>query len=296
MPQNNCFTDTAPAFAILGGDRRSSFLAELLAADGFLVSAIGFERQSEPMSGTASLSAIKDCDVLVLPLPVSLDGRTVNAPFSDMVYPLDEVFSMVPPDTLVLGGRVDGRTAELAARHRLHVRDYYEREELMIRNAIPTAEGALQIAMEETAFTIHGSDCLVLGFGRVARAMAALLKAVGAQVTVAARRWSDFASIDAHGYTAMDIRRMQGKLGEFDLVFNTVPAPILDAGLLGELNRECLVIDLASKPGGVDFDTARTLGVRAIWALSLPGRVAPLSAGATIKQTVLNMLAEEGLL
>ena len=285
-------------FTVLGGDRRQSCLAQQLAVKGHAVSIVGFEKQPTPVLGVkaASRSILSDTDVLILPLPVSVDGRTVNAPFSDEVFPLDAVFFALKPGAMVFGGRIDGTVSQAAQNCRCQIRDYYLREELMVKNAIPTAEGALQIAMEETAITIHQSRCLVLGFGRVARAVAALFHAAGAKVTVAARRYSDFAWMESLGYQALDIRRLGGELGRFDVILNTVPAQVLGPEELSSLKRDALVIDLSSKPGGVDFEAAKEQQVRVVWALSLPGRVAPVTSGRIIGDTICNMLEEEGIL
>ena len=75
---------------------------------------------------------------------------------------------------------------------------------------------------------------------------------------------------------------------------NTVPHRVLGVEELADLKEGCLVIDLASKPGGVDLEAARQLGVRVIWALSLPGKVAPVTAGAAIRNTVYNLMRELG--
>lgn len=244
----------------------------------------------------ADRSILPDTDILILPLPVSLDGKNINAPFSDETFPLEAVFFSLKPGTLVFGGRFDSGLYQTAQSCRCQLRDYYQREELMVKNAIPTAEGALQIAMEETAVTIHQSRCLILGFGRVGKATAGLFHAAGAKVTVAARRYSDFAWIEAMGCQRMDIRKLDGELGRFDIVINTVPIQLLTPEKLRQLKPEAVVIDLSSKPGGVDFDYAKSAGVHVVWALSLPGRVAPVTAGRMIAETICNMLEEEGIL
>ena len=83
-------------------------------------------------------------------------------------------------------------------------------------------------------------------------------------------------------------------LKDFDLIFNTVPHQILGEKLLSKLNPKALVIDLASRPGGVDLFSAKALGIQVVWALSLPGKVAPHTAAETMKNTVLNILEEWG--
>lgn len=163
-------------------------------------------------------------------------------------------------------------------------------------NAVPTAEGAIQLAMEELPVTIQGLRALVIGNGRIGRAVAGRLSCLGADVTVSARRADDFARIETACWHALDTRQLTGHLAGFELVVNTVPAPVLGAAGLAELPSDCLLIDLASKPGGIDFDAAAALGRRVIWALSLPGKVAPISAARAIRDTLYTILQEEAIL
>lgn len=161
-------------------------------------------------------------------------------------------------------------------------------------NAVPTAEGAVQVAMEELGITLHRARVLVLGFGRVGKITAHRMAALGAEVTVAARKYADLAWAEAYGYRAVRLGELSGYLCGYDLLVNTVPVRILERALLRELKENCLVLDLASKPGGVDLEAAAQLGVRCVWALSLPGKVAPISAAVALRDTVYNMLREFG--
>lgn len=113
-------------------------------------------------------------------------------------------------------------------------------------------------------------------------------------MTVCARKFADLAWIRALGYEPLPIVALKDRdaMSEFEMVFNTVPAVILTEEILANLRGECLVVDLASKPGGVDFETARRLGLRTVWALSVPGKVAPITAGCIIRDTILNILEE----
>ena len=172
--------------------------------------------------------------------------------------------------------------------------DPIAREELAVANAVPTAEGAVQIAMEQLPITIHGARVLVVGFGRVGRALAQRLAALGAKVTVAARRYESLAWAQASGYGAEQTGQLAGWLCGYDLVVNTVPTLVLGEAELADLKPDCLVLDLASKPGGVDLEAAGRLGRTVIWALSLPGKVAPVTAGSAIKNTIYHMLHELG--
>lgn len=159
-------------------------------------------------------------------------------------------------------------------------------------NAPPTAEGAVQIALEELAVTLHGARALVLGYGRVGKLTAHRLAALGARVTVAARSYEALAWAEAYGHAAQQLTDLAGYLCGYDLVVNTIPRRVLTKDLLEELKESCLVIDLASKPGGVDFQSAAELGVQCVWALSLPGKVAPVTAASALRDTIYNMLRE----
>lgn len=272
-------------FSIIGGDLRQLTLASLLEEDNYKVTIFGFDSgiATGSLQKARSLKEAMKADFIILPLPVTQDNQTLNAPFSKESIALHELEEYANENTIILGGKNSCMK---------NVYDYFEREELSVANAIPTAEGAIEIALSETAHTLFGSRCLVIGYGRCGKILADRLKALGCRVSVSARKHSDFAWIDAFGFDVLDSRNLNGKLSEFDVIFNTVPTMLLDDTLLGQIEKDTLIIDLASKPGGVDFSLAKKLGLRVIWALSLPGKCAPISSGKIIKTTVINMLKE----
>ena len=205
---------------------------------------------------------------------------------------INEVFDGISKKNKIIAGRCDNKIKTMAESHRIMLIDYMCREELAMMNAIPTAEGAIQIAMEETPFTIHSSKCLVIGNGRIGKVLSKMLHGIGARVTVAARKKVDQAYGFAMGFETVAIDHLDDKIGEFDIVFNTAPSLIVDYSLLSKMKKGVLIIDLASKPGGVDFDEARRKGIKVVWALSLPGKVAPDTAGEIICNTIANILDE----
>ena len=164
--------------------------------------------------------------------------------------------------------------------------DYLKDEELILKNAISTGEGALNIAISETPTTIFKSKVLITGFGRVSKATAKIFHGLGADVYIAARRKEAVCEAECIGYTGLDIKKMNDIKSQMDIIINTVPAMVLHREFLKGLKKDALIIDLASKPGGVDFDAARDLNVRVIWALSLPGKIAPISSGKFIYETI----------
>ena len=135
----------------------------------------------------------------------------------------------------------------------------------------------------------------MLGYGKIGKILAKDLYGMGAQTHVEARKYADLAMIEGHGYEPLPLDNLKDHIHEFDIIFNTIPALILDDEILAHVRKYALIIDLASKPGGVDFDAAKSYGVKVIWALSLPGKIAPVSSGAIIKDTIMNIIKELGV-
>jgi dipicolinate synthase subunit A len=161
-----------------------------------------------------------------------------------------------------------------------------------LKNAVPTAAGAIAVAMNNSDNTINGSKILVCGYGRIGKVLSEMLRGMGADVTISARRKSDFAWISLNGYKS-DYTGHFSDLENYTIIFNTVPSLIFNKELLEKVNHDTLIIDLASKPGGVDFKTAESLGITAIQALALPGKTSPKSAGEIMESTILGILEED---
>lgn len=282
-------------FFIVGGDLRFAALADVLAENN-RVFAVGFDRtavMSDKVRTADSIVSINErADCVVLPLPVSSDGVTVSTPFSGKSISLESLSHIVKENGIVFGGLISPEVRNIFESRNIAVSDYAAREEFAVLNAVATAEGAVQVAMEELATTLSGRKILILGAGRIAKVLIGVLSGFHTQITVAARKCSDLAWAEVCGCKAVRISEMGHVLGDADIIFNTVPAVILDEEKLRLIGKNCLVIDLASKPGGLDLEAAGMLGLRTIWLLSLPGKVAPVTSGKVIADTIGNILSE----
>lgn len=281
--------------AIIGGDKRNIELANLLEEDRHQVLVYGFDKLDLLLNKTEKLhEAIVDSDVIIGPLPFSEDYEHINAPFFTGKLRIDEVLGVLKKNQIFTAGKIPKGFIELGDQLGVKVIDYFAREEMQALNAIPTAEGAIQVAMEELRTTIHGSNCLVLGYGRIGKSLSRMLHGIGANLFVEARDYGDIAWIKNNNYNPIHIKELKYYLSNMDVVFNTIPNLILDEELLVKLKDDVLVIELASKPGGIDLESAKDLGIKVVSALGLPGKVAPVSAAGAIKDTVYNIIEEMG--
>ena len=285
-------------YSVIGGYLRNVKLAEAIHSDGHCVNLFGFKNAgfSSELQETDDLeTAIASSDIIIGPLPCTSDNEMLNAPFHDKKIHISEVFKIMKKAQLFIAGRINGKILQMAQAYIIRPIVILEREEMAVLNAIPTAEGAIQSAMEELPVTLNGSRVLILGYGRLGKVLAKMLSGLGAEVYVATRKYSDAAWLRAYGINSVYMDGLDRYLADMDLIINTIPDKVLDQAKLELIEKESLVIDLASKPGGVDFEKAGQIGIKVIWALSLPGKVAPVTAANYMKQTIYNILQELGV-
>ena len=284
-------------FAVVGGDKRQEYLVRQLCESAYITSVYGLpcaDFEADTLIRAKTLDeALQKADCIILPLPFTTDKTHVNAPLADRPIVLNELYLHLKKAQTLIGGKLDDEVYKNAALYDFAAVDFFKCEELEILNAVPTAEGALQIAMEQLPVTLHASSCLVTGYGRVAKLLCRILGALQARVTVAARSRTDIAWAQADGFETVNIYTLNPGVHRYDVIFNTVPALIFDRTLLAKCDPETLLIDLASRPGGIDFEAAGELGLKTVWALSLPGKVAPKTSGDILVKTILNIIGEE---
>ncbi|HAA90299.1 MAG: SpoVFA: dipicolinate synthase subunit A [Thermoanaerobacterales bacterium 50_218] len=283
--------------AVLGGDRRHLFLIPELVRLGASVTVVGFP-PSLGLEGVCFLEkvevAVENAQVVILPIPgPDPQGKvkTLEEP-GELTFTI-EVAKIIPPGTLVLVGVAQEFLHRWALQMKWKLVEVAKMDEYAILNSIPTAEGALKIAIEELPITVHHSKSFVLGFGRLGRTLARMLQALGAQTTVVARREAHLARIFEMGCRAVPFSELSQVIPEAEIIFNTVPALVLTRDILSLVQKGVLIIDLASVPGGTDFQAAEELGLKAILAPGLPGKVAPATSGRILAQIVPRLILRE---
>lgn len=272
---------------VVGGDQRQRMLAKLLRDDGHRVHTFGLEEGQQP-----GLEGLSLAHCVILPLPAERPVGMIYTPLWEGSLEVKQVLEAMRPGQLLCGGLVRDTLRQPAQGRGISLVDYYAREELTLLNAIPTAEGAIGLAMERMPTTIHNARIWILGFGRVGQALGVRLHALGAKVCILARNPAQRALAVSLGLEAEPLHGMGEWLHCPHVVVNTIPVPLLGLEELSALREGAWVMDLASEPGGVDQQAAQTLGVEVVWARGLPGKVAPHTAAEYLKDTVYHIMEE----
>ena len=295
---------------LLGGDRRQIYAARSLSNAGCSLRVCGTSAElvgavcgsDRVHCSDSAETAVREASVIILPVPASSDGVHVNAPLdsegvlSDLK--LSSVVRLREKDAVIIGGKLPAAFVSAAGEKGLRVYDLLSLEGFEIANAYTTAEAALSIALNSLTVNLRDAKVAVTGFGRISKHLCRLLSLIGARVTVAARKESDLAWARSLGYEAVQIKGTDWSdelTKGYNIIYNTVPCMIFDGDFLRKVDRNTLLLELASVPGGFDICAARELGANISWALSLPGKYAPESAGEIIAEGVLGILKEVAL-
>lgn len=255
-------------FCILGEDNRSVKLREIYK-----------EKQVR----------IEEADVIVCPIPFSKDGININ----NEKIKIEELIKIAGKDKIIISGAIKSEIKQKFNENEIKFYDLMEYEEFSVMNAVATSEGAIKKAIEMTDYTINGSNVLILGFGRIGKILAYNLSGFGAKIYCEARKKKDIALIKSMGYNDVDLEELDNILPKIDIIFNTIPSMMLDRNRLDMLKENVCIIDLASVPGGVDFEYAASKNLNTCWYLAIPSKDSPYSAALYIKETIDNILGEE---
>lgn len=261
-------------FCIIGGDLRSFFLAKILSKEKNEVKLYGFDKLENFKECEKYDEMIRTSNNIVLPIPFSKDNQYVNMPFSNKDIAIREIFYYLENKTIFVGNIHQELKEELHRKHN-QVIDFMEKEEFAILNAIPTAEATIEIILKNTKKILQNSNCLIMGFGRIGKVLADKLKGLSVKVTCMITSEVERAWAVAYGYETTKIENLQKnctKLKQYDIIINTIPKGIFKEELK-EFKKETLVIDLASKPYGIDRKIAEQEKLNFIEALGLPRKI-----------------------
>lgn len=280
--------------SIVGGDARNIELAKIYAKYK-KVYTFGLE-QSEETYNTENVikcksldEAMENSNLIVTAIPISKDKITINTPYSKENILIEEVLKKAN-NKMIITGKLPEKLIEKYSNRKIV--DLLEREDFAILNALPTAEGTIKIIIENIYMNISNSNILIIGFGRIGKVLADRLKKLNANVYVSARKNEDFAWMHVLGYNPVKYKQLNEKLPKFDIIINTVPYLIIDGSKLELVKKNCLLIELASLPGGIDEKSTKLKELKLINAQGLPGKISKVAAAKIIEETIKNIIEE----
>lgn len=278
-------------FLVVGGDLRNVELAKLLKEDEKTVYTYGMNINSTKKLETF----LEGVEMVIGPIPFSRDGLNVNSTFVESKILIKDLLEKIKGKILI-AGNISEDVKKLAENYNIQVIDVMKSEKLAVLNTIATAEGTIELMIANTDTIIFDSNVLILGFGRVAKTLANRLKGLVKSITCASRENDELAWIEVYGYEKLNLndfvkcQESKKYLKNYDVIINTIPSMILDAEKLQYVNKEVLLIDLASNPGGIDKEETKKQELKLIHALGLPGKVAPKSSARFIKDIIYEII------
>ena len=217
---------------------------------------------------------------LVFPVPTTKDGINVFTPLTDRKISLSDISKQITQNQLILSCNYLFENKKCV--------DYGSLDSYALLNAVPTAEGAIKTAIENTPFTLWKSRCLVIGYGRVGKVLSNRLKAFGCEVTVTARKPSDLSLAETLGFSYINTERLNLEALNYDIIFNTVDIKVINDSKLKDTKCK-LIVDLATKEG-VSLTEAEKQGIKTVKASGLPARVAPETAAEILSKTIIHII------
>lgn len=277
----------------IGGDLRQTYLAKLLSENGFNVITYRLTK-----SELFNLNTTDDIDyamnfsqLIITPIPFSKDKKHITDHIPDENKLTSEEFLLHLKSTHCLtGGNLSKEAIEVCDKNNIPCLDLMKIEEIAMFNAIATAEGAIAEAVMKSLGNLHGSKSLVLGYGKTGKVIASKLKALNTDVTVGARSKIALAEAYVHGCDILALDMLKNKISEFDYIFNTIPFVVLPKELLSVLPPQTTIIDIASLPGGIDYEAAKELNINAHLCLGIPGKYAPSASAEILFNEILPLL------
>lgn len=283
-------------FAIIGGDLRLVKLAQILQKENNLIYVFGLEKSKE-LGNYSNIKIKKDLvqtlentEIIISSIPFSRDKQTINMPLSDNKIKIDELMNLIKDKTLIAGTISN----DIYEKYKdVKIIDIMKNEKLAILNTIATAEGAIKEIIENTQINIHGSKIMILGFGRIGKTLAKKLDGLSAKVTVVSKEDEELAWAEAYGYINIELNKIKNIIKNYDIIVNTIPSIILQGSILKEINKNVLLLDLASGDGGINKKEADENNLNLIKSLGIPGKISPIATAKILKEAIYEIMEEK---
>ena len=280
----------------MGGDLRLVKLAPILEKENNQIYILGLEKAKE-LENSSNMricrnleQVLENAEIVISSIPFTRDGITINMPLSDNKIKINEFMNLMKDKTLI-AGTISNNIYEKYKD--VEIIDIMKNEKLAILNTIATAEGAIKEIIENMQVNVHGSKIMILGFGRVGKTLAKKLDGLSAKITVVSKEEEELAWAEVYGYTNVQLNKIEDVIKDYDVIVNTIPHIILQGDILQKINKDTLLLDLASGEGGINKEEAQENKINLIKALGIPGKISPITTAKILKETIYEILEEK---
>ncbi|MDF2678080.1 MAG: dpaA [Bacillota bacterium] len=284
--------------AIIGGDLRQIYLSDVLEKSGYKVITYGLNNNDLNINLKKSKKAeeaIKSSKTIITPIPFSKDKTHITNLDSNNLgnfqeLTVQEFLSYLTSEQYLIGGNIPNAAIETCRTKNIPHLDLMKIDDISLLNAIATAEGAIAEAINKSVVNLHQNTCLVLGYGKCAKVLAAKLSGLGVKVTICARNQQSLVESYTNNFSCLKLNELKNSIHDFNYIFNTIPAVVLNKELLSLLSKETTIIDIASSPGGLDYNAAKELNLNAHLCLGIPGKTAPKASAEILAEAIIPIL------
>mgnify|MGYP005769637857 FL=1 len=271
-------------------------LAQILEKENNQIYILGLEKAKE-LENSSNMricrnleQVLENAEIVISSIPFTRDGITINMPLSDNKIKINEFMNLMKDKTLIAGTIPNNIYEKYKG---VEIIDIMKNEKLAILNTIATAEGAIKEIIENTQVNVHGSKIMILGFGRVGKTLAKKLDGLSAKITVVSKEEEELAWAEVYGYTNVQLNKIEDVIKDYDVIVNTIPHIILQGDILQKINKDTLLLDLASGEGGINKEEAQENKINLIKALGIPGKISPITTAKILKETIYEILEEK---
>lgn len=287
---------------LIGGDRRNLELAKLLLKDNdnyvrlYANEKMYYEIiESKKLENEEKYTNLEECtnlekaiansNIVVTGIPISKDKEYLTGEYTNLKISLEEFFLNLKNNFLI-SGMVPEKFNEMLKKNNNKFLDILKDERYVITNAKITVEGIIKYLIENTENTIFNSKILVLGYGRIGKILCNVLKNFTENIYCMPNSKEEEELLNANAINTISKENLNNNLTKFEIIVNTIPKLVLDKKEIELLNKEVFVLDIASKPGGINREIAQKNNIKFSWKLGIPAEISPIACAEKIKNII----------
>ena len=278
---------------VLGGDERQYYMTLQLKQLDYPIAVYGLDMKDKKDSIYEAISmkeALSFGNIVICSVPCSRDNINLYTRCHAPDLTIGALLDGLTGNHILFGGAICPPIKEYCTKNHICYFDFMDMESVAIANAVATAEGSIAEAIIRSPGVLHQSNCVILGFGRCGKILADKLSGLKAHVTITARSEEALCLAQSYGYDTVSMFDMNQCLAKAAYIFNTVPFLVLDSSNLSYVQKNATIIDIASAPGGVNYEYCKQMNINAALCLGLPGKYAPLTSAQILTDALLTAI------